>query len=101
MSHDPSRWRSSPSYEYVDHLTAPDVGWEWLRRNEEYQRDYAELAGASSESPSLIERAGEAWGLRFPCRSFSEVDRNANILAPGRRHRVGDPDAGASVFRRR
>lgn len=98
MSPDTSRWRSSPSYDYVDHLTAPDVGWEWLRRNEDYQRDYAEFASASSASPSLIERAGEAWGLRFPCCSFPEVDRGTSILAPGRRHRVGDSDAGASVF---
>lgn len=99
MSPDTTRWRSSPNYDYVDHLTAPDVGWEWLRRNEDYQREYAEIAGASSKSPSLIARGGEAWGLRFLCRPLPEVDRSANILAPGRRHRVGDSDAGTSVFR--
>nr|WP_244642503.1 DUF6499 domain-containing protein [Phyllobacterium sp. 628] len=99
MSPDTSRWRSSSSYDYVDQLTAPDIGWEWLRRNEDYQRDYAELSGAPRESPSLIARAGSQWGLRFPCRPCSELRRGASILASGREYRIGDTDAGAGLHR--
>ncbi|WP_292773844.1 transcriptional regulator domain-containing protein [Mesorhizobium amorphae] len=99
MSPDTSRWRSSSSYDYVDQLTPPDIGWEWLRRNEDYQRDYAELTSASSESPPLIERAGRRWGLRFPRRPCSEVHRGASVLASGGRYRIGDTDTGAGIHR--
>ncbi|WP_291730482.1 DUF6499 domain-containing protein [Bradyrhizobium sp.] len=99
MSPDSSRWRSSSDYDYVDHLTAPDVGWEWLRRNEDYQRDYAQLTSASRDSPSMSEGAGRRWGLRFPCRTRSEVDRGRRVLASGGRHRIGDTGARAGVPR--
>jgi hypothetical protein len=100
MSPDTSRWRSSSDYDYVDQLTGPDIGWEWLRRNEAYQRDYAELTHVSSEPPPLTEGAGERWGLRFPCRPRSEVHRGASVLASGGRYRIGDTDTGAGVHRR-
>ncbi|MFC3595588.1 MULTISPECIES: transcriptional regulator domain-containing protein [Alphaproteobacteria] len=99
MSSDASRWRSSSEYEYVDHLAAPDVGWEWLRRNEDYQRDYAELSSASRDSPSVTKGAGRRWGLRFPCRPCSEVHRGASVLASGGRYGIGDTDTGAGVHR--
>ncbi|MFC3677094.1 transcriptional regulator domain-containing protein [Ferrovibrio xuzhouensis] len=101
MSPDTSRWRSSSDYDYVDQLTAPDIGWEWLRRNEDYQRDYAEFSSAPSESASVIERPGRQWGLRFPCCPSSEVDRGASVLASARRHRIGHTNAGAGIHCRR
>lgn len=66
MSPDTSRWRSSSIYDYVDDLTAPDVGWEWLRRNEDYRRSYAEFIQGEPEIELGAEAAGK-WGLRFPC----------------------------------
>lgn len=97
MSPSTPRWRSSSNYDYVDKLTAPDIGWEWLRRNEDYQRDYADLIA----SPSPIERVGKRWGLRFPCRSSSQIDRGTGVLASGRRNRIGYTGAGAATLRRR
>lgn len=38
MKPDTSRWRSSSSYDYLDKLDAPDLAWEWLRRNTKYQQ---------------------------------------------------------------
>jgi hypothetical protein len=72
MSPDTTRWRSSSTYDYVDHLTAPDVGWEWLRRNEDYQRDFDNLRNGQRQSPDLIERASAKWGLRFRCRAKAQ-----------------------------
>jgi len=69
MSPDASRWRSSSTYDYVDRLTAPDIGWEWLRRNEDYQSSYAEFSRAMSPTEALAEQAARSWGLRFPDRS--------------------------------
>ena len=74
MSPDASRWRSSSTYDYTDHLTSPDFGWEWLRRNEGYQRDFDDLRKASSQTPELIERASAKWGLRF--RGFASARRH-------------------------
>lgn len=99
MSPDTSQWRSSSSYDYVDHLTAPDIGWEWLRRNEDYQRDFSEFRSGSKESPPQIERVARRWGLRFPCRPGSEVERGASVLASAGRYRNGGPDTGASIGR--
>lgn len=81
MSQDVSRWRISSSYDYIDHLTAPEIGWEWLRRNEDYQRDYAELARTTSPSAQLIERASQQWRLRYPGKSRAERRRDEDPLA--------------------
>lgn len=101
MSPETSRWRSSSSYDYVDHLTAPEIGWEWLRRNKDYQRDYADIGGASTDSASLIERARRRWGLQFPCRPCSEVHRGASVLASRGRYRINHSDGCARTLRRR
>ncbi|WP_404400551.1 transcriptional regulator domain-containing protein [Pelagibacterium halotolerans] len=69
MSPNTTRWRSSSTYDYVDHLTAPDVGWEWLRRNEDYQYDFDRLQRARLQTPDLIEQASAKWGLRFRHRA--------------------------------
>ncbi|WP_186398139.1 transcriptional regulator domain-containing protein [Stappia sp. P2PMeth1] len=74
MSPDTTRWHSSSTYDYLDHLTAPDVGWEWLRRNDDYQRDFDALRTARSQTPDLIERASVWWGLRF--RGLAKAQRN-------------------------
>ncbi|WP_349365522.1 MAG: DUF6499 domain-containing protein [Nitratireductor rhodophyticola] len=72
MSPDTNRWRSSSTYDYLDHLTAPDVGWEWLRRNDDYRRDFDALRKARLQTPDLIERASVRWGLRFRCRAKAQ-----------------------------
>ncbi|WP_454919292.1 transcriptional regulator domain-containing protein [Xanthobacter sediminis] len=69
MSLDTSRWRSSSTYDYVDALTAPDIGWEWLRRNGDYQSSYAVFSHAEPPAAALMEGAARKWGLRFPGRS--------------------------------
>lgn len=74
MSLDKSRWRTPSNYDYTDDLNAPDVGWEWLRRNEDYQNDFDALQTAPTHTPALIERASLRWGLRF--RSPAEPQRH-------------------------
>jgi hypothetical protein len=69
MSPDTTRWRSSSTYDYLDHLTAPDVGWEWLRRNEGYQRNFDALRTVRPQTPEMIEQASTRWGLRFRRRA--------------------------------
>lgn len=60
MTPDTSRWRSSETYDYLDSLDAPDLAWEWLRRNPEYQQDYTR-----ADSPPLRHELHRKWGLQF------------------------------------
>ena len=65
MSLDPSQWRSTSEYDYVETLEAPDLAWEWLRRNASYQRDYVK----GSAPQRLTQHVRRRWGLRFPDQS--------------------------------
>ncbi|WP_413993303.1 transcriptional regulator domain-containing protein [Labrys okinawensis] len=65
----PENWSDTPSYDYIDDLSAPEIGWEWLRRNDFYRADYTRLVRSSSDSADLIKHIRDRWGLRFPCRA--------------------------------
>ena len=65
MTPDASGWRSSERYAHVADMTAPDVAWEWLRRNESYDRDFQALSDNESELGALTAqplRTAGAWG---------------------------------------
>ncbi|MFC5374774.1 transcriptional regulator domain-containing protein [Brevundimonas faecalis] len=66
MTPDTSQWRTASRYEYIEELSPSDIGWEWLRRNEEYQRDYAMLQEHAELSPALSDQVCRKWGVRFP-----------------------------------
>lgn len=74
MIDDLADWQSASTYDYADGLASTDLAWEWLRRNEEYQRDYARIEAAESqtEMQRLTERARRRWGLHFPRLSQPE-----------------------------
>ncbi|WP_226951218.1 transcriptional regulator domain-containing protein [Rhizobium terrae] len=59
------RWRISTAYDYIDELDAPDLAWEFLRRNPEYQRDYALLRSEGHDSASALKALSNKWGLSF------------------------------------
>ncbi|GGB12217.1 hypothetical protein GCM10011491_45100 [Brucella endophytica] len=65
MAADIPDWRSSANYEHVEKLTASDLAWEWLRRNENYLRDFELLSHAETEKEKLTETIRQQWGLRF------------------------------------
>ena len=67
MTPDASTWRSSAEYDHLDALTASDLAWEWLRRNEAYDADFEALAG-SDVPKSMTDQIRQRWGLRFPRR---------------------------------
>lgn len=69
MPDDSWNWNDTPSYDYIDDLSAPEIGWECLRRNDFYRADYTRLVRSDSGSADLIERIRDRWGLRFPCRA--------------------------------
>lgn len=81
MTPDPSGWRSAADYDRAASLTASDLGWEWLRRNEAYDRDYSAFIRADGDAGAMTERIGERWGLRFPCRPTRHTAEYAGLLA--------------------
>ncbi|WP_230646605.1 MULTISPECIES: DUF6499 domain-containing protein [unclassified Bradyrhizobium] len=64
-------WRSSTAYEYVDDLQASDLAWEFLRRNEDYRREYKRLQSKTDSSDPAKESFAQRWGLSFRARSRS------------------------------
>jgi len=68
MSTTPTRWRDPEAYDYLDNLAAPDLAWEFLRRNPDYRRGYAALM-ANPDDPAARAAFRARWGLLFPCRS--------------------------------
>lgn len=71
MRPDTSHWRSPPSYGYIDNLFAPDLAWEWLRRNGGYQQDYARSVYPTADADRLAVMMRERWGVRFPDRPIA------------------------------
>lgn len=69
MTHDASTWRSSAEYDRLDTLTASDLAWEWLRRNDAYYVDFEAAVSGGGDPDPLTERIRQRWGLRFPGRS--------------------------------
>lgn len=67
MTPDASTWRSSAEYDHLDALTASDLAWECLRRNEAYDADFEALAG-SDVPKNMTDQIQQRWGLRFPRR---------------------------------
>jgi hypothetical protein len=57
-------WRSSESYKQLETADAPDLAWECLRRNGDYQTEYRALSvdGSSGVVNSEFRRR---WGLSF------------------------------------
>ena len=69
MTPDASQWRISTDYDHLDDLTASDLAWEWLRRNDDYDHDFEALGRTDVDPQLLTEKIRDQWGLRFPCRS--------------------------------
>jgi hypothetical protein len=65
MRPDTSRWRAQSSYDFVDRAPVDHLAWECLRRNHDYQQDYAELHRQGSLEQPLPDRMKDRWGLRF------------------------------------
>ncbi|WP_421934273.1 transcriptional regulator domain-containing protein [Phenylobacterium sp.] len=92
MSPDASRWRSSAEYDYLDDLIASDLAWEYLRRNPEYQRDYAQIGGRATGVEQATKRLRLRWGLRFRGSPGAQHHGAAGVLDAGSRPGDGAPD---------
>lgn len=80
MKPDTSRWREESVYDFMDSIGADQLAWECLRRNADYQQDYAVLRLARSLYQPVPDRLESRWGLRFRSAARSFSHRSANFL---------------------
>ncbi|WP_432284703.1 DUF6499 domain-containing protein [Aminobacter sp. BA135] len=61
-------WRSPAAYQYAKGIPAAGFAWEYLRRHDDYRREFQIIAGSSELDPERLEAFGQRWGLRFSDR---------------------------------
>lgn len=81
MRKDSSAWDAASDYDYLDTLGASDLAWEWLRRNERYEYDFAAFVRATPEPGDARDLIRERWGLRFPDTAVAVGTRRPGLLA--------------------
>lgn len=81
MPKDSSGWEAASDYDYLDALGASDLAWEWLRRNERYERDFAAFDHGTPETSDARDLIRERWGLRFPDTTLSFGAGRLRLLA--------------------
>jgi len=57
-------WRSEQAYSNFEIAEVPDIAWEWLRRESEYQRHYGALVTGELSSGRDADFRRE-WGVTF------------------------------------
>ncbi|KAA0968184.1 hypothetical protein FPY71_17830 [Aureimonas fodinaquatilis] len=62
-------WRSPAAYGHTKHIPAAGFAWEYLRRNDEYRRDFQTIALNGEPAAREHQAFAHRWGLRFPVRS--------------------------------
>lgn len=86
MGSAPTGWRSAAGYDYIETLSASDLAWEWLRRNDRYARDYAACEAVGPDRQVLRERMRRDWGVRFRRRSRAACAESLGHLGAARRY---------------
>jgi hypothetical protein len=61
-------WRSAAAYEQAKVIPASGFAWEYLRRDDDYHRDFERVNRRKSSAATTLEAFSQRWGLRFPTR---------------------------------
>lgn len=59
------QWRNESAYDYIDDLDPSALTWEFLRRNRDYQKEYARVMRRGRIDAAAAANLAEHWGLRF------------------------------------
>src|SRR5713101_1603174 len=82
-------WRSPAAYQHAKNIPASGFAWEYLRRDDDYHRDFERVNRRKSPAATTLETFSQRWGLRFPTQSVgagrSRVDILDSELAAGSR----------------
>ena len=59
-------WRSPAAYAHAKSIPAAGFAWEYLRRDEDYRRDFHRVRRLPRLDSDVQTAFSERWGLRFP-----------------------------------
>ena len=59
-------WRSPAAYQHAKVIPAAGFSWEYLRRDDDYHRDFERVNRRKSPAATTLEAFSQRWGLRFP-----------------------------------
>lgn len=62
-------WRAPASYGHAKAIPPAGLAWEYLRRHEDYHRDFHTISRMKEPTANELETFTQRWGLRFPLRS--------------------------------
>lgn len=62
-------WRATAAYGHANVILPVDFAWEYLRRHEDYHRDFQTITRVKEPGTAHLEAFSRRWGLRFPMRS--------------------------------
>lgn len=62
-------WRLPAAYQFAKSIPAAGFAWEYLRRDDEYRREFQAITTSSEPGPERLETFVQRWGLRFSNRS--------------------------------
>lgn len=62
-------WRSPDAYRHARSVPAAGFAWEYLRRDDDYRRDFHRMTRTSDDDGTAQTAFTDRWGLRFRCRS--------------------------------
>ncbi len=86
-------WRSPAAYQHAKVIPAAGFSWEYLRRDDDYHRDFERVNRRKSPAATTLEAFSQRWGLRFPTQSVGAGRSRVDILdsepAAGSRAVVG------------
>jgi len=92
-------WRTGSAYDYIDGLSAPDIAWEFLRRNHDYRREYSELQDSGHLAPDKARALSDRWGLSFRYRPGPQCIDYGYLLDPYRRSVQTSPRSVTGIAR--
>jgi hypothetical protein len=61
-------WRSAEPYQHVEVIPASGISWEYLRRDDDYHRDFERVNRRKSPAATTLDTFSRRWGLRCPTR---------------------------------
>lgn len=62
-------WRAPAAYGHAKAIPPAGFAWEYLRRDENYHRDFQIISSMKEPEAARLEAFAQRWGLRFPMRS--------------------------------
>jgi hypothetical protein len=58
-------WRSAAAYQHATIIPASGFAWEYLRRDDDYHRDFQQVNRRTPPSAAALDAFSQRWGLRF------------------------------------